>query len=115
MDLVIIIITSWLAGVAAFVGGVLASFEGSAETETKREIIHGVVAFGGGILLAAVVFSPSNYKIITAGIMSFASGGILYLIFQDIVPQGKLECHWSPPLGAVLGFSFGMLGEQLLR
>ena len=30
MDLVIIIVTSWLAGVAAFFGGALAYFEGSA-------------------------------------------------------------------------------------
>ncbi len=234
MNLIIIITASWLAGLAAFIGGTLAHFEGSAETETKREIIHGVVAFGGGILLAAVAFSLApegiamlspitlcttflaggllfcfidalinrkqgskaqflamlldfvpesialgalfsqskkagmllvlfiaaqnlpegfnthrenitagmksktsllsllgvsllgpisacsgyfflgNYKIVTAGMMSFASGGILYLIFQDIAPQSKLEHHWSPSLGAVLGFAFGMLGKQLL-
>ncbi len=46
--------------------------------------------------------------------MSFASGGILYLIFQDIAPQIRMERHWTPPLGAVLGFAIGMVGHQLI-
>jgi ZIP family zinc transporter len=47
--------------------------------------------------------------------MLFAAGGILYLVFQDIAPQVKLERHWSPPLGAVIGFALGLLGTMLLR
>ena len=56
-QIVIIVLLSWLAGVAAFLGGVVALFEGTAETEGKRELVHGVVAFGGGILVAAVAFA----------------------------------------------------------
>jgi ZIP family zinc transporter len=44
-------------------------------------------------------------------IMLFASGGILYLIFQDLAPQSRLRNHWFPPLGAVLGFALGLLGS----
>ena len=44
------------------------------------------------------------------GIMIFSAGGILYTIFQDIAPQARLARHWAPPLGAVAGFLFGMLG-----
>jgi ZIP family zinc transporter len=51
-------------------------------------------------------------KIISA-IMLFASGGILYSIFQDLAPQVKLEKHWAPPMGAVFGFTLGMLGLML--
>ena len=225
---------SWLAGIAAFVGGVLARFEGTAETEGKREITHGVVAFGGGLLLSAVAFAlapeaipvlspavlaatfcaggvafcvldavisrgggrkaqfiamlldfvpeamalgalfgrsprmglllalfigaqnlPEGFNtyrentqagatakssllgllavsllgpasacsgylflrdrhILTACVMSTAAGGILYLVFQDIAPQSKMRRHWTPPLGAVLGFMLGMVGKQLL-
>ena len=47
--------------------------------------------------------------------MLFASGGILYLIFQDIAPQSRMQRHWAPPLGAVLGFCLGMLGNNLLH
>lgn len=232
--LAIILVASWLAGFAAFIGGVFARFTGIADTEAKREITHGVVAFGGGILIAAVAFAlapvgiaalspvslattfclggigfcildahlsrrggskaqfmamlmdflpeaislgavfghdhrlgvllaafigaqnlPEGFNAfrelmaagakprgtlislfaisflgpaaacmgylflqgqqrLTAGIMSFAAGGILYLIFQDIAPQSKMRRHWAPPLGAVLGFVVGMLGKMLI-
>jgi ZIP family zinc transporter len=52
----------------------------------------------------------SDYPDVIAAIMLFASGGILYSIFQDLAPQVKLEKHWAPPMGAVLGFVLGMLG-----
>lgn len=42
-------------------------------------------------------------------IMLLASGGILYSVFQDIAPQAKLERHWGPPMGAVMGFGLGMV------
>ena len=233
-ELAIIVVVSWLAGAAAFIGGLVARFEGTAETEAKREIIHGVVAFGGGILVAAVAFAlapegiaalgpvslaatfclggiafcildaalsrrggtkaqfmamlmdfvpeaislgavfghnrrlgillaafigaqnlPEGFNSfreivasgakprralvallaisvlgpisacigflflqdktsLTAGIMTFAAGGILYLIFQDIAPQSRMQRHWTPPLGAVLGFVVGMVGKKLI-
>jgi ZIP family zinc transporter len=46
--------------------------------------------------------------------MLFASGGILYLLFQDIAPQSRLERHWAPTLGAVLGFSLAMVANLLV-
>lgn len=46
--------------------------------------------------------------------MLFAAGGILYLLFQDIAPKARLERHWAPTIGAVLGFCFGMLAEILV-
>lgn len=233
-QLAIVAIVSWLAGIAAFVGGVFARLEGTAESEGKRELVHGTVALGGGILVAAVAFAlapkgiadlppvglatafclggfafcildahlskrggskaqfmamlmdfvpeaialgalfghdhrtgillalfigaqnlPEGFNafresvagrvtpratligllavsllgpaagcigylflqsrpVLTASIMSFAGGGILYLIFQDIAPQSKMKRHWTPPLGAVLGFIIGMIGKQLL-
>jgi ZIP family zinc transporter len=233
-QLVLIVLASWTAGLAAFLGGILAKVEGTPETEAKREIVHGVVAFGGGILVAAVAFAltPEGIKVLspvslastfclggvafcvldvclskrggtkaqlmamlmdflpeaislgavfghnprlgillagfigaqnlpegfnsfreivdsgsrprtalkalfvisllgpiaacigflflqeqsklTAAIMGFAAGGILNLIFQDIAPMSKMRRHWTPPLGAVLGFVVGMLGKQLI-
>lgn len=49
-----------------------------------------------------------------SGIMLFSAGGILYLIFQDIAPQAKLEKHWIPSLGAVMGFLLGVVGAILV-
>jgi len=54
------------------------------------------------------------YPAILGGIMLFSAGGILYLIFQDVAPQSRLEQHWGPALGAVLGFGVGMLGQMLV-
>lgn len=233
-QLTIIIIASWLAGLAAFGGGVIAWATDGANTEEKRELTHGVIAFGGGILIAAVAFAllpkamvalspvglgatfcaggllfcvldaqlsrsgdtkaqflamlmdflpealalgavfgqdprlgvllaafigaqnlPEGFNAfremttvgirsrvalmtllavsllgpvaactgyfflqdqakVTASIMTFAGGGIMYLIFQDIAPQSKIRKHWIPALGAVLGFAVGMIGKQLV-
>lgn len=45
------------------------------------------------------------------GLMLFAAGGILYAIFQDIAPGIPLSRRWSPPLGAVMGFLVGLVGN----
>jgi len=50
---------------------------------------------------------------VVAGVMLFAAGGICYSVFQDIAPQAKIDRHWAPPMGAVLGFVLGMVGHQL--
>tara|TARA_R110001583_G_scaffold16518_1_gene67600 strand:- start:1105 stop:1818 length:714 start_codon:yes stop_codon:yes gene_type:complete len=46
-------------------------------------------------------------------ILLVASGGILYLIFQDIAPQVQLRKRRAPPLAAVIGFALAMLGSML--
>jgi zinc transporter, ZIP family len=50
-----------------------------------------------------------------AYIMIFASGGILYLIFQDIAPLSKARKNWVPATGASFGFIIGMMGERLIN
>ena len=232
-DLGIVALVAWLAGLGAAAGGLVAWLEGSAESEGKRELVHGVVAFGGGILLAAVAFAllPMGIELLstptlamtflgggllvcaldarlarrggskgqflamvldfvpealalgavfqasrrtglllalfiglqnlpegfsahrehvqagssarsslgmllaasllgplaagagylalgerpvwTAGIMSAAAGGILYLVFQDVAPSASMRHHWAPAIGAVLGFATGMLAQVL--
>ena len=47
-------------------------------------------------------------------VMLFASGGILYIIFQGIAPKVPLKNSLAPPLGVVAGFLFGMIGQMLL-
>jgi len=55
-----------------------------------------------------------QFPALVGAVMLFASGGILYLLFQDIAPQSRLERHWAPTLGAVIGFCFAMLAEMLV-
>ena len=78
-----------------------------------------LVAFGLMALLGPAagltgLLVLSAYPSLVAGIMLFAAGGILYLTFQDIAPQARLERHWAPPLGAVAGFLLGLLGQMTL-
>ncbi len=54
-----------------------------------------------------------NMPKLTAGIMIFSAGGIMYLIFQDIAPSSKMKKHWEPALGANLGFLVGMIGAKI--
>lgn len=56
----------------------------------------------------------SEYQAILSAIMLFASGGILYLIFQDIAPQSRLNKHWMPPLGAVVGFCVALFSKMMV-
>lgn len=78
-----------------------------------------VAAFALMALLGPVAgltgyFVLSGYPQLVSGIMLFAAGGILYLIFQDIAPQSRLKKHWSPPLSAVAGFLLGVLGKVII-
>jgi zinc transporter, ZIP family len=72
------------------------------------------MSFLGPILGLSGYFFLSKYQFAISGIMLFASGGILYLIFQDIAPMAKVKHRWAPALGAVLGFIFGMIGKMLM-
>ncbi|WPC03741.1 divalent cation transporter [Pseudomonas benzenivorans] len=54
----------------------------------------------------------ADSPVLVAAIMLFAAGGILYSVFQDIAPQAKLDKHWAPSLGALLGFVLGIIGHM---
>jgi ZIP family zinc transporter len=79
----------------------------SAYKPKKIIIIFSVMAILGPIAGVTGYFWLSQYPQAISAIMLIASGGILYSIFQDIAPQVKLEKHWAPPMGAVLGFMLG--------
>jgi len=72
-----------------------------------------LVPIGPVVGVLGYVFFSHN-TVLLGATMLFASGGILYLVFQDIAPQSRMKRHWAPPLGAVLGFCIGMLGNNLM-
>lgn len=49
-----------------------------------------------------------------AGILLYAAGGIIYLIFQDIAPLSRRKNDWVPATGASMGFLLGIVGEKIL-
>lgn len=86
----------------------------SNQSPKKVLIIFFILSFFGVIAALAGRFLLINQVKLTQGIMLFAAGGILYLIFQDIAPLSKAEKRWEPALGAMLGFLVGMIGTKLL-
>ncbi len=56
----------------------------------------------------------SGRAVILNIVMIISAAGILYLTFQDIAPQAKLNNQWAPSLGAVAGFMLGLAGHMLL-
>ena len=65
-----------------------------------------LLAWVGWVLLA-------SEPVVLGSLMLLSSGGLLYLVFQDIAPQAVLRRHWFPSLGAVSGFSLALLGQLL--
>jgi len=51
---------------------------------------------------------------IIAAIMTFAAGGIMYLMFQEIAPKVMLKNSWLPPMGALAGFFVGVFGTVVV-
>lgn len=56
----------------------------------------------------------ADHQPFIGGVMLFAAGGILYLLFQDIAPQSRVNRYWAPALGAVAGFAVGMAGHLVV-
>ncbi len=72
-----------------------------------------LMALLGPMMALVGYFLLSQYTIVVSAIMLFAAGGILYSVLQDIAPQVRMDNHWAPPLGGILGFMIGMLGFSL--
>lgn len=84
-------------------------------TARRTLLIMGSLVLIGPVAGLLGFFLLSEFPTVLGAIMLFASGGILYLIFQDIAPQSRLKRHWAPPLGAVAGFSVALFGDMLVR
>lgn len=80
----------------------------------KTLIIFFFLSFLGIISALIGHFLLTDNAVLTAYLMSFASGGILYLLIQDIIPESKTKDGFPTAIGATLGFLLGMIGEKIL-
>lgn len=80
---------------------------------SKTLIIFFLLSFFGVIGALIGHFLLADLPQLTAVLMIFSSGGILYLIIQDIIPESKLDNNYWVSLGAVIGFAVGMVGEKV--
>jgi ZIP family zinc transporter len=69
-----------------------------------------------GPLAAWIGFAWLSTSTAVIGIvMLFCSGGILYLIFDDIAPRAHLKHRDFPAIGAVSGFLLGLVGTMSIH
>jgi len=80
----------------------------------KTLVIFFFLSFTGVIGALSGHFYLSESPGLTAYLMIFSSGGILYLLIQDIIPKSKLKNNYSSSLGATLGFLVGIIGEKII-
>lgn len=84
-------------------------------SKSKWITLFCLLALVGPIAALSGHFFLQTEPLIKSTIMMFSASGILYLIFQDVAPQSKLEKSWAPSLGAVLGFLVGLIGHMLTQ
>lgn len=88
----------------------------SSPFRTSRVVIaFALLALLGPFAGLVGYFLLADHPQVVSGMMLFAAGGMLYLIFQDIAPKAKLKKHWAPPLGAVAGFLIGVMGKVAIE
>jgi ZIP family zinc transporter len=79
----------WLSGLAMFVGAILAAAVPLGKGEIGREILHGIVAFGGGVLVAAVAFvlAPTGLEALSAApaALYFCGGAVAFMFLDKAV------------------------------
>lgn len=83
-------------------------------TETGHLLLLFMLMVPLGPMAAAAGLALDPASPVVGAVMMLASGGILYLMFQDIAPQVALENSWLPPFGAVLGFLLGLAGDLMV-
>jgi len=80
-----------LAGAAIPIGGALAAVEHIQPRWLEQELRHGIIAFGGGVLLAAValVLVPEGVAAAPLGLAAaaFAGGGLVFLALDMAVAR----------------------------
>ncbi|PLX36919.1 MAG: divalent cation transporter [Hyphomicrobiales bacterium] len=80
-------------------GGILALIERLRPTWLETEFRHSVMAFGGGVLIAAVslVLIPEGMKHLSAGVAlgAFVAGGLAFAYFEKASNAGDKAQFWA--------------------
>jgi len=88
-------------GLTILIGGILSRLDSLPDNEMKKKIFHSIIAFGGGVLIAAIAFALTHHA-------------IELLSVNHINPMSAMQDHWSPAPGASLGFLVGMIRKKLV-
>jgi zinc transporter, ZIP family len=91
-----IMLYAFCAGACIPIGGTIAYFEKIKSRWLENEFRHSVIAFGGGILLAAValVLVPEGTRLVNrpyASMMIFLCGGFSFFLFERYLGSRNLQ------------------------
>jgi ZIP family zinc transporter len=90
-DIVQIIVYSLISGATVVFGGFLAKLKILPDNELGRDISHGVIAFGGGVLVAAValVLVPKGMEILSLPplVFTFFLGSVCFLLLDRFIAR----------------------------
>lgn len=90
-DIIQILLYSFVSGATVILGGFLAKLRVLPKNELGREISHGVIAFGGGVLVAAVAFvlAPKGIQILSLPVLTsvFLLGVVCFLLLDRFIAQ----------------------------
>lgn len=89
--------------------------QGEKRSRVRLLIIFSVVSLVGPSAAFAGFMFLSSSEWTIAMIVLFCSGGILYLIFEDIAPKAHSKYDSFPAMGAVAGFLLGLMGTMLIH
>jgi len=86
-----VVLYSLASGATVIIGGFLAKLDLLPQSELGREISHGIVAFGGGVLVAAVAFvlTPKGIESLSLPVLApvFFLGVICFLFLDRFISQ----------------------------
>jgi zinc transporter, ZIP family len=85
---------SLVSGITILIGGIISRLDSFPESEAKENILHSIIAFGGGVLIAAVAFvlTPRAIELLSMAymILFFLLGAyVFFLIDRKISRSGK--------------------------
>ena len=90
-DIAQVILYSLASGVAVILGGFLARLKLVPDSPLGREISHGVIAFGGGVLVAAVAFvlAPRGIELLSLQVIIpvFLLGVVSFLFLDRFIAR----------------------------
>jgi len=90
-DIIQIVLYSFTSGATVILGGFLAKLKLIPDNALGREISHGVVAFGGGVLIAAVAFvlAPKGIQMLSLPVLTavFFLGVVCFLFLDRFIAQ----------------------------
>lgn len=100
------LLLSAIGGVTIPLGAALASFEYIRPRWLKNELRHGIIAFGGGVLLAAVslVLVPEGTRNLPLGgiVAAFGGGGVVFFLIDRAIERHGGS--WAQMMAMLLDF-----------